>query len=82
MYESCKIYFNELQMKVFRSAATCRIHCKPVTFEDRRQTPPASDGPLSVELPQRQLHVEQWDSSHHQHDAVRHQECSCNHKTA
>lgn len=47
------------------------------TFEERHQPPPASDGSFSVELTQRQLHVEQRDAPDKQHYQVRHQERTC-----
>jgi hypothetical protein len=50
-------------------------HC--LTFEERHEAAPASDGALPVELPQRQLHVEERDAPHHEHDAVGHQEGTC-----
>lgn len=45
-----------------------------LTFKQRHQPAPAGDRALAMELPQRQLHVEQWDPAHHQHDAVWYQE--------
>lgn len=47
-----------------------------LTFEERHQSAPAGDSALAMELPQRQLHVEERNAAHHQHYAVRHQECS------
>jgi len=44
------------------------------TFKKRTYPAPASNGSFPMELPKRQLHVEQWYAAKYQHQHIRHQE--------